>query len=233
MQPGVVPATNWLAALLPYFANPDVAGVGGPVLPRADGNLRARIAAAVYESRFAAGPVARRHLPGNLRRTADQPLDNLLMRRAPAIASGALADAAARRNDGDVCRMLGTQGQVWFTPEAPVVASMPALVRPLLAQLHSHARARGKDMARGRRAPIATAAPTALTVGLVALPALHVLPRPARQLAAGVVTLYAVGLAYAATHAGLRHRSFRVTAGSRSPHRLRTSPTGPASCAGR
>ena len=81
LTPGVVPGTNWLGALLPYFANPEVVAVGGPILPSATGDLRVVGAAALYESRFAAGPLARRHLPGNLREIVDQPLDNLLVRR--------------------------------------------------------------------------------------------------------------------------------------------------------
>ena len=40
LRPGIVPATNWLGALLPYLANPQIAAVGGPVLPATSGGIR-------------------------------------------------------------------------------------------------------------------------------------------------------------------------------------------------
>jgi glycosyltransferase involved in cell wall biosynthesis len=210
VRPGVVPATNWLGALLPYFANPGVAAVGGPVLPVAVGGLHVVAAASVYESRFAAGPVARRHVPGNLREAVDQPLQNLLVRRDAAIASEAFADAAARRDDGDVARLIATRGIVLFTPDAPVVAPMPVLVRPLLETLHAHGRARGLALGSGRAAPLAVAAPVAVALALLIAPAYPLLPVWARRGGAVLGALYGVGLAYASAHAALRHRSLRV-----------------------
>jgi glycosyltransferase involved in cell wall biosynthesis len=210
LRPGVVPATNWLGALLPYFANPRVAAVGGPVLPVAAGGLRVAAAAAVYESRFAAGPVARRHLPGNLRETLDQPLQNLLVRRETALASAAFTDAAARRHDGDVCRLLAARGTVLFTPDAPVVAPMPTLVRPLLRTLHSHGRARGRALGTGRAPPPSVAAPTVLVLGALLAVAFPLLPRWAQRSGTVLGAFYSVGLAYASGHAALRHRSLRV-----------------------
>jgi glycosyltransferase involved in cell wall biosynthesis len=210
LRPGVLPATNWLGALLPYFANPRVVAVGGPVLPVGSGGLRIVGAAAVYESRFAAGPVARRHVPGNLREALDQPLQNLVMRRDAALRTGALADAAARGDDADVCRLLSSRGTVLFTPEAPVVAAMPVLVEPLLSTLHAHGRARGRSLGTGRATPLSVAAPTALALGVMLAPAYSILPRWARRSVKGLGVLYALSLAYASTHAALRHRNVRV-----------------------
>ena len=170
LTPGVLPGTNWLAALLPYFANPDVVAVGGPILPSVSSDLRVVGAAAVYESRFAAGPLARRHLPGNLREVFDQPLDNLLVRRDGALESGAFADAAARRDDSDVGRSLAGAGAVLFTPDAAVVAPMPRLVRPLLSTVHAHARARGRSLAAGGRVPVSVLPPALFAVGALASP---------------------------------------------------------------
>jgi glycosyltransferase involved in cell wall biosynthesis len=210
LKPGVIPATNWLGALLPYFANPTVAAVGGPILPAAGGDLREVAGAALYESRFAAGPLARRHLPGNLRETADQPIDNLVVRRRAAVASEAFLDAAARRNDGDVSRRLTREGIVLFAPDAAVVAPMPRLVRPLLRTVHAHARARGRALGRGEGAPLSAAAPAALALALLSLPALPALPRRIRLGLLTVAGLYGAGLAYASAHSALRHRSARV-----------------------
>jgi glycosyltransferase involved in cell wall biosynthesis len=210
LRPGVIPATNWLGALIPYLGNPSVAAVGGPILPVARGGSRVLGAAAVYESRFAAGPVARRHVPGNLREALDQPLQNLLFRREAALASGAFADAAARRDDADVCRLLSARGAVLFTPEAPVVAPMPVLVGPLLTTLHAHGRARGRSLGTGRATPLSVAAPTAVALAVLFAPSYPMLPRSARQAGKVLGALYALGLAYASSHAALRHRSARV-----------------------
>jgi glycosyltransferase involved in cell wall biosynthesis len=210
LRPGVVPATNWLGAVLPYFANPRIAAVGGPILPAAGGDLRVVGAAAVYESRFAAGPVARRHLPGNLREALDQPLQNLVIRREAALRSGAFADAAARGDDADVCRLLAARGTVLFTPEAPVVAPMPVLVEPHLRTLHAHGRARGRSLGTGRATPLSVAAPTALALAVLLAPSYPILPRWARRSGAVLGAFYGLGLAYASAHAALRHRNARV-----------------------
>ena len=212
LTPGVLPGTNWLGALLPYFANPRVVAVGGPILPSVTGDLSVVGAAALYESRFAAGPLARRHLPGNLRELVDQPLDNLLVRREAASESAAFADAAARSDDSDVCRRLASAGAVLFTPDAAVVARMPRLVRPLLATVHGHARARGRSLGTGGRVPVSVLPPALFTVCSVVLPAIPVLPRSLqRMLGAGTVA-YLLGLLYASAHAALRHRRLAVGA---------------------
>jgi glycosyltransferase involved in cell wall biosynthesis len=212
LTPGVVPGTNWLGALLPYFANPKVVAVGGPVLPTVTGDLRVLGAAALYESRFAAGPLARRHLPGNLREIVDQPLDNLLVRREAARASGAFVDAAARTDDSDVSRRLASAGMALFTPDAAVVAPMPRLVRPLLSTVHAHARARGRSLATGGRVPASAFPPALFAVGTLALPAAPFLPRRLRRILGAGAATYLLGLSYASVHAALRHRRLAVGA---------------------
>jgi glycosyltransferase involved in cell wall biosynthesis len=208
VTPGVVPSTNWLGALLPYFSNPTVVAVGGPVFPAVAGDLSVDAAAALYESRFAAGPLAKRHLPGNLRETFDQPLDNLLVRREAALESGAFAEAALRHNDGDVCRLLTTSGAVLFTPDAAVVAPMPRLVRPLVRTLHAHGRARGRSLGAGGRVPASAIPPAALVLGALLLPAAPALPRWLRQGVRVTTAAYLAGLTYASIHAAVRqHRA--------------------------
>jgi glycosyltransferase involved in cell wall biosynthesis len=210
LQPGTLPATNWLGALLPYFGNPRVVAVGGPVLPAAAGALRVAATAAVYESRFAAGPVARRHVPGNLRETHDQPLQNLLVRREAALATDAFGEAARHQDDGGLCRQLGSGGTVLFTPEAPVLASMPTLVRPLLRTLHSHGRARGRSLGTGRGAPLSAAAPAAFAFAALLAPGYVRLPRSARRAGLALGASYAAGLVFASGNAAFRHRSIPV-----------------------
>jgi glycosyltransferase involved in cell wall biosynthesis len=210
LTPGTVPSTNWLSSLLPYFANERVVAVGGPLIPRATGGLAVSAAAAIYESRFAAGPLARRHIPGNLREARDQKVENLLVRCAAARTSAAFADAAARRNDGDVAHRLGAIGRVLFTPDAALLAALPRLGRPLLRSLHDHARARGRAVAVGRRAPVSAFAPAAFTVALALAPVLPAFSPRSRRVAATALGLYGAALSYAATHAGLRHRSLPV-----------------------
>jgi glycosyltransferase involved in cell wall biosynthesis len=210
LTPGVLPGTNWLGALLPYFANPNVVAVGGPILPSVTGDLRVVGAAALYESRFAAGPLARRHLPGNLREIVDQPLENLLVRREAARASAAFVDAAARSDDSDVCRRLASAGAVLFTPDAAVVARMPRLVRPLLATVHGHARARGRSLGAGGRVRVSVLPPALFAACALLVPAAPVLPRSLQRILAVGAVAYLGGLSYASAHAGLRHRRLGV-----------------------
>jgi glycosyltransferase involved in cell wall biosynthesis len=212
LTPGVVPATNWLGALLAYFANPNVVAVGGPILPSATGDPRVVGAAALYESRFAAGPLARRHLPGNLREILDQPLDNLLIRREAARRSAAFVDAAARGDDSNVCRDLARAGVTLFTPDAAVVAPMPRLVRPLLATVHAHARARGRSLGTGGRVPVSILPPALFAVCALLLPAAPALPRRLQRMLGAGAAAYLVGLSYASAHAALRHRRLGVGA---------------------
>jgi glycosyltransferase involved in cell wall biosynthesis len=210
LSPGTVPSTNWLSSLLPYFVNERVIGVGGPLIPRATGGLAVSAGAAMYESRFAAGPLARRHIPGNLREARDQKVENLLVRCAAARESAAFADAATRRNDGDVAHQLSATGRVLFTPDAPLLVALPRLGRPLLRSLHDHARARGRAVGAGRRAPLSALAPAALTIAVALGPLLPALSPRSRRGAAIALGLYGAALFYAATHAGLRHRSVTV-----------------------
>jgi hypothetical protein len=206
LTPGVLPSTNWLGALLPYFANPTVVAAGGPILPSVTGALSVDGAAAVYESRFSAGPLARRHLPGNLREIAEQPLDNLLIRRDAARSSAAFADAVVRNDDSDVCRILASAGVALFTPDAAVVAPMPRLARPLLAIVHAHARARGRSLGTGGRVPASVLPPALFAVGTLALPAAPLLPRGLQRALGAGAGAYLLGLSYASAHAALRHR---------------------------
>jgi glycosyltransferase involved in cell wall biosynthesis len=210
LRPGAVPAANWLGALLPYFANADVVAVGGPILPATAGGLRVMAAAAVYESRFAAGPVAKRHVPGNLREARDQPLDNLVVRRHVAVASGAFADAAELGNDANVSHRLSEHGKVLFTPDAPVTMHMPPLFTPLLRTLYAHARARGAGVHEGHPLPLSTAAAGAGALAGLLLPLVLLLPKKPQRALAGLIALYGLSLAYASAHAALRHRSGRV-----------------------
>jgi glycosyltransferase involved in cell wall biosynthesis len=210
LSPGTVPSSNWLSSLLPYFVNERVVAVGGPLIPRATGGLATSAAAAMYESRFAAGPLARRHVPGNLREAPDQKVENLLVRCAAARESAAFADAAARHNDGDVAHHLSATGRLLFTPDAPLLVAPPRLGRPLLRTVHDHARARGRAVGAGRRAPLSAFAPAAFTIAVALGPVLPVLSPRSRRGAAIALGLYGATLSYAATHAGLRHRSVAV-----------------------
>jgi hypothetical protein len=124
--------------------------------------------------------------------------------------SAAFADAAAHGNDGDVAHQLGAIGRVLFTPDAPLLVTLPRLGRPLLRSLHDHARARGRAVAAGRRAPLSAFAPALFTIALALAPVLPVLSPRLRCRSAAALGLYGAALSYAATHAGLRHRSVAV-----------------------
>ncbi len=212
IRPGVIPATNWLGALLACFASPQTVAVGGPVLPDSSGGIAEAASAAVYESRFAAGPAARRHLPGNIRETVDQSVDNLLVRRAAALDSGAFHAAAENANDSNTTRDLARVGRVIFVPDAPVVAKLPPLLMPLLTQINRHAQARGRAIAFGGATPVSTIVPAAFAIAVVVSPLLAFSPAWTRRVATATVATYSGGLGYATLHAGLRQRSVRVAA---------------------
>lgn len=203
---GAVPTVTWLDGLLAYLGNPDVVAVGGPIIPAQSPHLADAAAAAVYESRFAAGPIAQRHVPGNLRETADQSLTNIAVRRSAAIASGCFVVAAARRHDGDVARALTRQGRVLFAPDAPVVREMPRLVRPLLASVHRHGLARGRALGELQGAPLSVLPPALLTAAVLLAPLAPGLPAGGRRGLRACGAAYATALAYAGGHAALRHR---------------------------
>ena len=203
---GVVPTATWLDGLLAYFGSADVVGVGGPVIPAHSEHLAKAAAAAIYESRLAAGPLARRHAPGNLRETADQSLANIAVRRSAAITSACFHIAAERRDDGDVPRALAQEGRILFAPDAPVIREMPQLARPLLESVHRHGFARGRGLAVHQRAPLSALAPAALATAVLLAPLAPRLPRSGRTALRGCFTGYAVALIYAGGHAALRHR---------------------------
>jgi GT2 family glycosyltransferase len=212
LRPGSRPGSSWLSAALAYLANPEVAAVGGPLLPSAAGSLASAGASALYESRFAAGPIAARHLPGNLRDAPTQSVDNLVMRCAAALSSEAFADAAASSDDSSVARRLTTAGRVLNVPDAAVVTHLPPLTRPLLRSVHGHARARGRRLAAGRDVPVAVLAPALLTLCIAASPLLPVAPRRVRTAAKAGGFAYLAGLALASGHAAFRRRRLDIAA---------------------
>src|SRR5205085_10084279 len=81
------PAGNWLAAAVPYFADPDVAAVVTPTVAPLRATLRERVAAAVLESRLGGGSRRSNHFPGNVRVVTDYPTDSIVIRRADHLAA--------------------------------------------------------------------------------------------------------------------------------------------------
>lgn len=137
---GASPAVNWLAASVPFFANPRVAAVVTPSLAPAQGSVRERAAAALQESWLGGGSNYFRFTPGNLRFVRQFPGANLIARRAY-LRELPQTDLHPDR----VVAALADRGRfVLYTPETVVVQPRPPLFRPHLSRVAALGLARGR-----------------------------------------------------------------------------------------
>jgi glycosyltransferase involved in cell wall biosynthesis len=198
---GSVIAANWLAATVPFLADPAIDAVVTPALAPSRGSLPARAAAAVQESRLGGGSLYFRFTPGNLRLVDDFPSPAILLRRADYLELGEDVPATEVAT-----RLAERGGTVVYTPETVVVAPVPPLLRPHLRRVAEYGRLRGRSLrASGFRtlrpatvaalgAPLLVAAlPLALLGGWVARTWLAVL---AVYAAAAVGTSLVAAFAY-------------------------------------
>lgn len=143
VEPGGVPASNWLAATVPFLGRENVRAVVTPTVAPRDGTLRQRAAAAVRESRLGGGSQYFRYTPGNIRFVGDFPGSSVVLRREDYLALGAGGIAQDR-----ICEALADASlPILYTPESLVVAP----VAPLWAPHLKAARAGGTARARAVR----------------------------------------------------------------------------------
>ena len=194
------PSGNWVAAAVPYFADPQVSGVVVPALAADEGSLARRVAAAVLESRLASGSRRSAHFPGNVRTVADHPSDDVVVRRGD-------YEAAGREH---VVEFLTRQGKtVLYTPDAFISASPPPLVRPHLAATFAYARTRGEAArgTRGRSLSGASALSLATLLAAVAGVVLVGVGGSPRDVGYVLLLGYAALLIVSGAHAAARFRS--------------------------
>jgi glycosyltransferase involved in cell wall biosynthesis len=205
---GARPAGNWVTAVVPFFADPDVAAVVVPTVSPLSGPLRRRVAAAVLESRLGAGSRRSSYLPGNVRLVSDHAAESIVLRR-----DDYAAVTAARVESERVVAWLAERGRrTIYTPDTSISAPPPELARPHLAATCRHGRARGAAARRSRGGSLSGA--TALSFAPVAAAVVGVVLVlvGGGVRTAGFVLLIAYAAALVATgiHAALRFRSAAV-----------------------
>jgi hypothetical protein len=208
LAPGALPGGNWIAAAVPYFADPAVAAVVVPTVAPPGIAGRELLAAAVLESRLGGGSRRPRYLPGNVRTVADYPAWTVVLRRDEYLAS---LEASV---DGEtLVAWLASRGRVTvYTPDASVSERPPPLVRPHLQGTFRHARARGAAARRTRGNSLSRATALSFAPPIFALLALLLVAVGGPWRSAGLVVLlaYALALVVSGVFTGLRFRSLFV-----------------------
>jgi glycosyltransferase involved in cell wall biosynthesis len=205
------PASNWVAATVPFLTGDDVAAVVVPAVVPATASLRERAAAAVLESRLGGGSRRPRYLPGNVRLTDDHPTDTFVVRKEDLL--------AASRDDVEPTELVGWLAEhdrrTVYTPDTMVSEAPAALFRPHLAATLDHAAARGGAAWRTRGSSISSATTLSLVpaAGGLAGVALAVLgSREMRTAGLALVGGYGALVVGSAGLAALRFRSPSVGA---------------------
>jgi glycosyltransferase involved in cell wall biosynthesis len=208
LGPGTRPAGNWVTAAVPYFADPEVAAVLAPTVAPLHGPLRARVAAAVLESRLGSGSRRLGYFPGNVRFVADLPAESVVARRAD------LAEAeAAGVTDEQLVAWLAARGRrTVYTPDTSLTVEPAPLVRPHLADTYRHARARGAAARRSRGGSLSSRTALSLAPAGAAVAGGALLVAGVNTVGAALVLAYAGALVLSGAHAALRFRSLAVGA---------------------
>ena len=199
------PAGNWVSAAVPFFADPDVAAVVTPTLAPLQAPLRERVAAAVLESRLGGGSRRSSFLPGNVRSVVDHSAESIVVRR-----SDYLEAAGAGIDEEELVAWLAAHGKrTIYTPDTSLSAAPAPLVRPHLAGVVRHARARGRAARRthGRSLSRATALSLAPALAAIAGAVLVAADGALQPVGLALVLAYAAALLLSGIHAALRFRS--------------------------
>ncbi len=76
----VIPLENWLRHAMVYFANENIAAVGGPASTPVNDAMMARLSGKVYANSLVSGPYRYRYEPGIVQYVEDYPSCNLIVR---------------------------------------------------------------------------------------------------------------------------------------------------------
>jgi glycosyltransferase involved in cell wall biosynthesis len=202
------PAGNWVSAAVPLFADADVAAVVTPTVASLRAPLRERVAAAVLESRLGGGSRRSSFFPGNVRTVNDYPGDNVVVRR-----EDYLAALDARVDDAELVAWLAERGRrTVYTPDASLAAAPPPLVRPHLAGVFRHARARGRAARRTRGTSLSAATALSLAPAAAGVAGAALLIAGVHTAGLVLVLAYTAALVVSGIHAAVRFRSLAVGA---------------------
>ncbi len=210
LHSGARPAGNWVSAAVPFFADTDVAAVVTPTLAPLRAPLRGRVAAAVLESRLGGGSRRSSFFPGNLRAVFDHPAESIVVRRSDYL--DALGDGI---DDEELVVWLSVRGRrTIYTPDTSLAAAPAPLVRPHLAGVLKHARARGRVARRtqGRSLSRATALSLAPAAAAFVGALLLFTGGTLHRIGLTLVLTYAAALVLSGIHAAIRFRSVAVGA---------------------
>jgi glycosyltransferase involved in cell wall biosynthesis len=205
VSPGARPAGNWVAAAVPYFAEPDIAAVVAPTIAPPSIPFRERVAAAVLESRLGGGSRRAGSFPGNVRTVTDHSAEGVVVRRQDYLES--LAEGVG--DDRLVAWLAGRGRKTVYTPDTSISASPPPILGEHLRSTLRQARSRG-GVARATRGSSMSAA-TAMSVApfglaLVAL-GLIVVGSTWTTVAIAMLAGYGALLVFSAALAAVRFRS--------------------------
>jgi hypothetical protein len=206
LRPGARPASNWIAAAVPFFADPTVAAVVSPTVAPLHASTRERAAAAVLESRLGGGSRRSRHLPGNIRSVSDYSAESVVVRRADYLAA---LDAAV--DDERLVAWLSERGRrTVYAPDTSVSQVPLPVFLPHLRGTLRHARARGEAARRSRGGSLSAATMLSfLPAACAVLGVLLVLGASgvARDIGLGFVSAYAALVILSALLSAVRFRS--------------------------
>jgi glycosyltransferase involved in cell wall biosynthesis len=206
LGPGARPASNWIAAAVPFFADPTVAAVVSPIVAPLRASTRERAAAAVLESRLGGGSRRSRHLPGNIRIVSDYSAESVVVRRADYLTA---LDAAV--DDERFVAWLSERGRrTVYAPDTSVSEVPLPVFLPHLRGTLRHARARGEAARRSRGGSLSAATMLSfLPAACAVLGVLLVLGASgvARDIGLGFVSAYAALVVLSALLSAVRFRS--------------------------
>jgi glycosyltransferase involved in cell wall biosynthesis len=208
---GARPASNWVTAAVPYFADDRVAAVVTPTVAPSNAPRRECIAAAVLESRIGGGSRRSRFFPGNVRVVADHSAENVVVRRADYLAA-----LDHEIDHEELVAWLARRGRkTIYTPDTSISVSPAPFAGPHLHDTIRHARARGRAAraTRGRSIGGGTALSLVL-LGTALLGAVLIVVAGSVWATVGwtLLLLYLTTLVASATLAGIHFRSVVVGA---------------------
>lgn len=206
LGPGARPASNWVWAAIPFFADPAVAAVVAPTVAPLHGTVRERAAAAVLESRLGGGSRRTRHFPGNVRNVFDYPAENVVMRRRDYLESL----EAGVDEERLVTWLAERHKRTIYTPDTSVSEAPAPVFRPHLRGTVRHARARGAAARLTRGNSLSGATMLSLLPAACAFVGVALIAASGggwRQLGIALVVTYGAVVAASATLAATRFRS--------------------------
>ena len=165
------PGRDWLKTALPYFNDPDVAGVGGPSMTPGEDTLMQKGSGAVYSGLMGSFKFALRYSSKRLQDADDLPSCNLIARESVFKESGGFDEKFLTGEDTKACMdiVYRQRKKLVYAPDLVVYHHRRPLFRPHLRQVWTYARHRGlfaRIFPRTSRR-VAYFVPSAIVAGLV------------------------------------------------------------------